>query len=1712
MNFKHQSRNKAGRYSLSRFALLAAPALIASALLINAALPTVAHSQINGRVTGAPQVSASHSSASPFAQKPALPKAPAQVEMPAPPPMRIVPGMEEALVATGEVTERESQDLDAALKEFHDAPLKAEQRGDYADYVKPLLAFIEAHPKSNWNAALQLNLGLGYYHAGYFSRAFTSFEKAWQLGRNATEPHAHLMVQRAVGELAKMHARVGHAKELEALLKDVGSRPIGGPATELIQGAREGLWQFHHNPGEAYLCGPNALKNVLIMLKAKPEQLKVTDDARSGKHGFSLTQLAALAGKTGLKYTLIHREPGQPIPVPSIINWKIHHYAAILAEQNGRYQIADPTFGEAGVLAATARTIDEESSGYFLVPAKAMSVKAGLAPEALAKGEWRKVSAHSSEAQAVYGMGRADSSAPECTRCDGTQISTQGMAVANAHSMVVSLHINDTPVGYQPQKGGTPMFTQLTYNQREGEQPATFGFSNVSPKWSFTWMKSFKEDPANPGASPRRVWGGGGGLNYVFYYANGGDHGIEPGELPDNSVTWRYPITSGVPTTKYVRNLPDGSQEVYALNNGATTNPKLYFLTSVIDPHGNTTTYNYDSTFRLTSVVDAMGRSTTFTYGLSASPLLITQITDPFGRTSQLTYDTSGRLASITDPVGITSSFTYSTTDTTFITSLTTPYGVSKFNETPNPHDTVETNTRSLMLTDPLGYTDFLYFYQNTSIVPATDPTAVVPTGMTTNGNGLLQWRNTFYWDRHAFALGATISGGVVQSEDFTKARITHWVHQGGTNYAYDMPESTKAPLENRVWYNYPSQPSGYYEGNIDKLSAKGRVLDDGTTQLSKATYTAWNNLPGGQPATATDAKGRSLKYTYATNQIDLLTVQQLTTAPSTYTTIATFGSYNTQHEPQTYTDAAGKVWHYTYNTFGQLATITDPNGGVTTRNYDSSGRLSSITNANSQTQASYTYDSADRIQTYTDSEGYVLTYAYDNLDRVTSITYPDGTTDLYDYSFQSGPNMGTQSLELRKHIDRLGRVTTYGYDADRRLTSVTEPTSGTGTRTTSYSYYENGTLKEITDANGNVTHWDIDIQSRPIDKIYAFGTSSAQTETYTYENTTSRLKSITDALGQVKTFTYDQDDRIKGITYTSTVNPTPNVTYTWDSFFPRISSMTDGLGTTNFSYTAIGTAGALKLASVTGPFTNNTISLTYDALGRLSGRNITGGNETFGYDAINRMTSHGTPLGSFTNTYLGQTDKITSRSVTNGTVTVSTSWSYDSNANDRRLISIANSGVTRSYTLGYGSSPVNPYDIMSITDTAATGHPFATQSHNYSYDNVDRLLTASSTTPGNYSYGYDNLDNATSVTDPGFGSTSPTYNGLNQVQAFNTNTYTYDNNGNTSSDGFTKNYKWDAENRLIEIDYIGTTAKSQFSYDGMGRRTVDIETDALGGVTTRRFLWCDGRVCQTRDGSDTVLRRDLDEGEFVVASSQKLIYMPDQLGSVRDVLDAGTGNLISSIDYSPYGNAVQTNGSTPTDYQYAGLIYHPQSALSLAMHRAYDPVTFRFPNRDPIAERGGGHPYTYTGADPINMFDPSGLAQCQYSVSTHTLDCVSNAGGNVNSVGPNGVFSGRGMCRNNDRCFEQSGIGPIVPGNYNMNQDTRPGKEGFWRLEPNPKIPWWKFYSGFTRSGFEFHPGGISAGCITVDKTNTRAMDQYNNVNSLLGQENGSNQLTVVP
>lgn len=1191
---------------------------------------------------------------------------------------------------------------------------------------------------------------------------------------------------------------------------------------------------------------------------------------------------------------------------------------------------------------------------------------------------------------------------PEQVRAAAEQPSSDpatnfAMCGVNAHLMAVSLSLTDTPIGYQPARG-PGSFVRLSYVQRDARDAASMNYFNVGPKWTLSVLSFITDDPANPGQSLQRQVPNGGVVKAVEGTYNS-TTGALPAEEKSLGVLVRIPATGAA--TSYELRFPDGTKHVFAKFDGATTLPRKVFLTQIVDPAGNALTLNYDAQLRLTSMTDATGRSTIFSY-TNANPLLVTQVTDPFGRSATLSYDGTGRLTSITDVIGITSSFTYDPVDAGFITSMSTPYGTHSF-KTGSTATTTNQRTRWLEIKNPQGATKRIE-YQTTRPGAAFTPT---PWPSAIGWGRDYQFSNTFVWDELQYAQGITTDGsGNVTAEDYTKASYTHWLGLNSLNEISGTPGGSQNPLENVVAFNYPGQPDYKTIGTSNLPIGSGQVMESGSSYYDQATYNAY-----GQPLTSVDSLGRRLQYTYATNGIDLLTVQRNTAAG--YITLASYGNYNAAHQPGQYTDVTGKVWNYAYNSAGQLIYATDPLNETSFREYDSYGRLTrqtmpvnvvfaavvyGTTNSSAPTAVSYTYDSYDRVRTRTNSEGYVLTYDYDALDRVTRITYPDATHDDYDYNFPSTGNLqllvpnavaGQPSLSLWKVTDRLGRVTSYTYDSLRRQTSVSETVTVGGvpvTRTTSTSYYPTGAIKELTDANGNVTHWEVDLQSRPISKTYAYGTPNAKTESYVYGKD-GLLKSVTDAMGQVKTIAYNADRTLKSVTYTGVVNATGNVSYTYDGYWPWLTSMTDGVGKTSYTYVPPGTAcsppatltncGALQLASVdSNAFSNDTITYTYDALGRLNTQTVGGDSESFGYDLAGRTATHGTALGSFAYGYLGNSSLPASRAVTNGGVTVSTGWNYDTNLNDLRLTGIVNSGVTRSYTLSHmqpgGLGQIDPYNIQSVTDTAMIGHAWTSQTHDYSYDASDRLLTAAQTAPGNYSFGYDKLDNPLTVTDPQNGTVTATANALNQLATRGSQSYTYDNNGNTLSGDGLRTYKWDAENRLIEIDYAGTSNKSTFAYDGLNHRVKQVDT--TGGVATEtRYLWCGERICQVRNGSDAMQARVFPEGEYWLAGTKKYVYMPDHLGSVRDVLDATTGSSVAALDYGPYGTKTRASGSFVPLYQYAGLQYHPRSGLFLAVNRAYDTVTAKWLNVDPIRENGGINLYDYVKANPLKYVDPNG-------------------------------------------------------------------------------------------------------------------------------------------
>jgi RHS repeat-associated protein len=718
------------------------------------------------------------------------------------------------------------------------------------------------------------------------------------------------------------------------------------------------------------------------------------------------------------------------------------------------------------------------------------------------------------------------------------------------------------------------------------------------------------------------------------------------------------------------------------------------------------------------------------------------------------------------------------------------------------------------------------------------------------------------------------------------------------------VPESIKQPLENRLWFNFPGQSIPIYTGTYNHPTAAGRVLDDGSTQLRQYAY----DTAGVYKLTqAIDPLGRTTGYAYA-NHVDLAAVAQ-GTGFGFQTTLTQF-AYNTRHLPILATDASAQTTVATYNAAGQVTFVTDPLGQQTQYQYNATGDLMVVTNANGATAASYTYDAFDRIATATDSEGWTVSYSYDAFNRITRITYPDGTSETNTY----------QNLDQITHTDREGRTWTYAYDANRRKISVTDPAA----QLTQYAYDQSGRLTGLTDPKNNLTQWAYDVQGRLITKTYP----DSSTVTTTYETTTSRVRSITDALDQIKRYTYAADDLPTAVTYLNAVNPTPNVSLTYDLYFPRVVSMTDGTGTTSYSYVPVGSFGALQQQQENTPISGASIAYTYDAIGRLSSRTVSGMTaESFSYDAIGRVVDHTSGLGSFNLTYLGQTSQVSSRSLAGSTV--STNWGYLNNTGDRRLAGIDTVGLSPGQTSSYRYTTTPENFISSITET----------------------------------------DDQGSIPTPAPTTQSATYNNLNQLTSVSGQPLTWDANGNLLSDG-QRTYTWDAENRLIGIGYPAQSGKSTaFSYDGFGRRVTISSTPAGGGsATVTSYIWCGLGLCQAKDASGSVLRGYYTEGEMVAGSP--IYYGVDQLGSVRRAF-ASTSDA-PAYAYDAYGNPLQSTAPL-TDFGYAGLMNNPDSGLNLATFREYDPVSGRWLSRDPIGEAGGINVYAYVGGNPISYADVSG-------------------------------------------------------------------------------------------------------------------------------------------
>lgn len=114
---------------------------------------------------------------------------------------------------------------------------------------------------------------------------------------------------------------------------------------------------------------------------------------------------------------------------------------------------------------------------------------------------------------------------------------------------------------------------------------------------------------------------------------------------------------------------------------------------------------------------------------------------------------------------------------------------------------------------------------------------------------------------------------------------------------------------------------------------------------------------------------------------------------------------------------------------------------------------------------------------------------------------------------------------------------------------------------------------------------------------------------------------------------------------------------------------------------------------------------------------------------------------------------------------------------------------------------------------------------------------------------------------------------------------------------------------------------------------------------------------------------------DYMIRDGVTYRYVTDELGSVRRVVNTGSGTVEQAIDYDPYGVTIADTQPGFQPFGYTGGLTDPDTGLVQLGARDYDPVAGRWISKDPIGFDGGdSNLYAYVAGDPINNLDPTGL------------------------------------------------------------------------------------------------------------------------------------------
>jgi RHS repeat-associated protein len=473
-----------------------------------------------------------------------------------------------------------------------------------------------------------------------------------------------------------------------------------------------------------------------------------------------------------------------------------------------------------------------------------------------------------------------------------------------------------------------------------------------------------------------------------------------------------------------------------------------------------------------------------------------------------------------------------------------------------------------------------------------------------------------------------------------------------------------------------------------------------------------------------------------------------------------------------------------------------------------------------------------------------------------------------------------------------------------------------------------------------------------------------------------NRKESWTKADGTLIHYDYRADNLLEAIDYDYPSGNDVSFEYDADG---RTTKMTDGTGEWIYTYDYDVSRGytykdALLAVTQPTPAGDKTLRYEYDEVGnRTKMLSPSGVTHSYSYDGNERLTQLSHPTYG---THIFQYDWLGNRTGLNYANGAYAEYTYNARNWLWKLYNRkSDNSVVTSFI--YGFDHVGNRARVDENDGAANTYTA------YGYDNVYQLTNQTRRTSGGsiiwqYDYLYDEVGNRTHRTGTG-GTVNYTYDANNKMLTEGSNSYGYDNNGNTTSKYVpgtgTTSYSYDYENRMTGITYPNaTTAAFQYNGDGLRVRVTE------PGVADY-FIYDGVRPYARYENYNSLKAIYVAEGGSYYSpivtlrtNNANWTYLRDGTESVRKILN-DSQTTTDAYYYEAFGNITSQAGTTVNPFRYIGALgyYRDQTSGLLDVGaRYYSPQVGRFWTRDPAKQ--GVNWYPYVGNNPVNAGDPSGL------------------------------------------------------------------------------------------------------------------------------------------